>query len=239
MSYTVRQNTRGILNADGTHEFQDRKMSKAYRVIRPDNTMRKLVELGYTCKILDPKESTMGMSRGWEHVLDVRPGDVELPGGYEAVVSILFNHKGSSSVRLMPNAWRQSCANEFWGAPIRIHHCSKAADEFLANPDRYVEQTLVPTRQVARNVESLRGVRLSNLWNWLYTTHPRLWKKALEHGDHYRRLDGVNVDTVWAFLQCLTEVKSSTLQGYVQSALSTTEGFTSLREGRAPAAWLN
>jgi hypothetical protein len=235
MLYTMEHGRRVIRPREGEAWVEDRKASPSYVAISPDVIRDKLDAAGYHVEMSFPRFHNKPMRRTVMTVHEPRAMDDD---EYDRLASLCFDHQGRMTLRGQPGALRLGCDNEFYAAPMRIHHCSEAARDFLTNPVPYVEKLMDLGTWLPRRIESLRSVyngKASVRYaRWLNEKRPRLGRRVTRCLPEFYGQDGASP---WSFIQAVTRAqqigrRSPQLEDLATNLL--TVGYDALYHGRDP-----
>lgn len=185
------------------------RASPSYLAVDPWDIAHKLANAGMETQVVSPKRRTMGCSVKWTKVVQVTQRTGPL---YLSVASIFCDHRGKRAVLGMPSAWRRSCANEFNGAPMRLHHCGQEVRDFVRDPVPFVRKLLDESFELSMQAEwdSRSMPQSPELWLEL-DKYPRLQARVLGWRQYYAgeaRKFNVDPESAWVQIQALTHVKS-------------------------------
>lgn len=247
MLYTLENGKRVIDAGDGAFEADGRRASASYVPISPDDIAEKLDCRGFYVEKLEfpryrnrpQRRAVMTVSRPYDIAPRVNP-DEHGCDVYVELASACFDHQGRMTVRLQPGTLRLDCDNEFYAAPIRIHHCSQQARDFVDNPVPFFESVMKLGRVLPERIESLRGVGAdrcfaSRMYHWFKSQRPRLANRMVGPLGRYYRDNG---DSAWTFIQAVTDAQNETarpspdLRRLATNLL--TVGYDAFRKGYLP-----
>lgn len=240
MLYTMEHGRRVINPGNGEAWVENRNASPSYVAISPDVIKQRLLDAGFEVKMSFPRFHNKPMRRT---VLTVKRPGLDRDFGsddYVNLASLCFDHQGRMTLRGQPGALRLDCDNEFYASPLRIHHCSQAARDFLANPVPFVEELMRVGEWIPRRIESLRGVDngagcASHMATWLTSQRKKLGARVLRYMPRYVRQDGYSA---WTFVQAVTNAQHDRLhRSPALDNLATnliTVGYDALVQGHTP-----
>jgi hypothetical protein len=207
MLYTISPSGYRVISTDSTGFLADgRKASPRYVAISPDRTKEQLEAEGFEVTMSFPRYRNRPMRRTVMTVSEPTAGDYS-PNDYVGCASLCFDHQGKMTLRGQPGALRIGCDNEFYAAPMRIHHCSETAAAFVANPVPFVERLIELGHWIPKRIESLRGGRQGvshRMLGWLESKRPRLALRVERMIPQYVREDG---SSPWTFIQAVTNAQ--------------------------------
>jgi len=204
---------------DGSRE--PRAAAKAYTVVRPQD-LAPILREAYGAHSV--REKSGGFLGPRATILTVTPedpafhfrfgGDYAAPETHAVQAHILLDFAGKAAIRLRAGALRFACSNEFSAAPIRIHHSSRQARDFLANPLPFVRETLLSGMGAAAALESLRGIGDGyELFRQLRAARPRIAGQVVQYCQQYFYDERSSVKPdAWGMVQALTNVRGRSRQ---------------------------
>lgn len=200
----------------------EQRAHKRYCMVRPEDIAPKLERAGLITETRQGRFTGAGQA-----VMTVTdPHGLHIAGrmaledpreiaAYTPQCRILFNHRGSSGLKICEGAAALWCSNEFTRPYYNLHHCGEEIREFLENPAEYVFPILNRAAGFVELVESLRDAPAGaavRLFKGLRRFCPRLHASFSKHVGV--RL-GTGVETYrdariydmspWGLVQAMTE----------------------------------
>lgn len=201
-------------------QVQQTKRHDKYVTVCPVDVQDRLESAGYE---VDRTDSAGG---GWQVALTVtrpyRENRDTIAPGYGSQVSILLNHKGTSSIRIQRGAVRYACHNAFHrdAELVRINHCSQEALDFATDPAKLIDtlmgEAVQDIQHMVEAIEAQVGQGDGRLMlAYLLRDKPRAYKEALKiaearYDDVTRPLQVINGEihaqlSIWSTIQALTD----------------------------------
>jgi hypothetical protein len=209
------------------------RCAKSYRTTDPFMIGEKLREAGFeiTKNCLNRVGNVALLEARFPHPVG-EPGQLD----YIDYVKFYLDHRGRKGILLQAGALRCACSNQFMSPGITIHHCSREADRFLADPAEAALNVRFMAGQARAKLEALRG-RLGGrtLLEEGLKPFPRLQRRAFAALPEYDIADPVLGGSTWAALQAMTATHAPKLVDLTCKALGA--GYDSVCAGRVPDSW--